>query len=373
MRSTWFIFLFFFTLSVAAQNIDQLQSEIEQSQSEINRISIQLASNRDQQIETNTKIKLLEKRLKLRQNLVKQTSTKILSLDKQMKSYDAKVLSLGILIDSLKGHVHQAAVSHNQNFLCDNDFPEYYSTLLSIYILSSHSFIDSLDQIILKTGIARSQIERQKKEMNQLLISRKTEVDQIIKESKEIDSLKKSLKLGESKMLSQIESHRSKINQLQREIERLVSLDNSISTSENVELTNSFKNSVGNLPSPLSVNCRIVDSYGIHDHPTINGVKVSNNGVNLSFFGSSFVKSIADGEVRGIYNIGGLASTIIVRHGQFLSVYSNLHAVFVSKGDLVTQGQFIGKIQGADTDELFLHFELWQETKNLNPVQWVRF
>lgn len=373
-----FIFSILFTFSLFccySQQIDQLQDEISKAEAEIARISSLLASNRDEQIESNTKIKLLEKRLKLRQSLVRQTSSKILSLAKTLRSYDSKVVFCGNSIDSLKLQYSHIVLALRDSLFLFPDEIEYNSALLSSISLSYSNYIDSLDNVISKTGVARSQVVSQKSELERLLSKRKSEVDQILKETKELDSFKKSLQQKESKLLTEMQSHRAKINQLQREIERLISIDNSDVGSESLNSlhTRAFKQAVGNLPSPLSVKSKIVDKYGTHDHPEIKGVKVSNKGVNLSFFGSSNVISIADGEVRGVYSIASLGSTVLIRHGEFISVYSNLNTVNVNKGDKVSAGQVIGRINGSGSEEQFFHFELWQEKSTLNPLLWIRF
>ena len=85
---------------------------------------------------------------------------------------------------------------------------------------------------------------------------------------------------------------------------------------------------------------------------------------------SKMVNVVFSGVVRSIFVVPGMGSSILVRHGNYLTVYSNLATVSVKKGDNVYIGHTIGQLES--TSET-LHFEIWNETKNLNPEKWVKF
>jgi len=363
-------FFLFFSFSYA-QNIDKLQEEIDYAEREIERINSLLQSNRQEQIKSDERVKLLERRLNVRQNLVKQTNIKISSLETKLQSCDAKVILCESRIDSIKQSFSSLVLSANCKSYVSLDYNDkiYLSSLESSYI----SLISELDSVILLTGITRKEITAQKKELESLQIKRQKEVNKIITETSQLAKIKEELKIGESSMLSQIEQQRAKINELQRAIEHLISLENQNNLSYDARLSSSFLGNKGKFPSPLAVESSIIDHYGVHDHPTIKGVKVSNKGVNLAFTGPSDVRTIFDGEVRGVYAIAGMANTVLVRHGRYISVYANLSSVSVSKGDKVSTGQSIGSISSPNMSELFLHFELWKESSTMDPSLWINF
>jgi murein DD-endopeptidase MepM/ murein hydrolase activator NlpD len=117
---------------------------------------------------------------------------------------------------------------------------------------------------------------------------------------------------------------------------------------------------------------RISERFGEHPHPELKGVKVYNNGVDIRSVAGSSARAVFEGEVTGVINIPGANSAVIVRHGEYLSVYSNLESVRVKKGDKVTTKQIIGKVF-TDPESGFaeLHLEIWRGTQKLNPESWL--
>jgi murein hydrolase activator len=83
-------------------------------------------------------------------------------------------------------------------------------------------------------------------------------------------------------------------------------------------------------------------------------------------------RSVFEGEVTGVITIPGANSAVIIRHGEYLSVYSNLESVFVKKGDKITTRQNIGKVfADPEEDQSELHLEIWKGTVKLDPAQWI--
>ncbi|MBK7338552.1 MAG: M23 family metallopeptidase [Saprospirales bacterium] len=75
-----------------------------------------------------------------------------------------------------------------------------------------------------------------------------------------------------------------------------------------------------------------------------------------------------EGRVVGIQFIPGYQNTLILQHGEYYSVYSNLNEIFVKRGDSVSAGQEIGRVSREKPE---LHFELWREKNRLNPEDWL--
>lgn len=122
----------------------------------------------------------------------------------------------------------------------------------------------------------------------------------------------------------------------------------------------------GRLPWPIAGN--IVKRFGRQPHPTVKGVEITNNGIDISAAtGSQTVKTVADGVVASIHFIPGFQNMVLVRHGNYYTVYSNLETVTVKSGDNLTAGQAIGQL-GAQGE---LHFEVWQQKERLNPERWI--
>jgi septal ring factor EnvC (AmiA/AmiB activator) len=101
-------------------------------------------------------------------------------------------------------------------------------------------------------------------------------------------------------------------------------------------------------------------------------VVIKNNGVDIKSVKGSSARSIFDGEVTGVINIPGANNAVIIRHGEYLSVYSNLETVNVRKGDKVSTRQNLGRVftePGEGNSEL--HLEIWKGTTKLDPASWL--
>jgi septal ring factor EnvC (AmiA/AmiB activator) len=132
----------------------------------------------------------------------------------------------------------------------------------------------------------------------------------------------------------------------------------------------SFGKMKNKLAWPISGG-HIAQGFGSHRHPTLPDVTVINNGINIAGSPGSNVKCVFEGEVSTLLKIPGMKNTLLVKHGDYFTVYSKLETVTVQKGDKVKSGQTIGTL-GTDSDgKTELHFELWQGNQRLDPQKWL--
>jgi murein hydrolase activator len=140
--------------------------------------------------------------------------------------------------------------------------------------------------------------------------------------------------------------------------------------AKDVTLGNNFMNSRGKLPWPVD-NGIVTIHFGPYkiENTLLSG---DNPGITVSTQVGSTVKSVFEGDVVGVYNLGdGMGITI--RHGKYFTTYSNLTGVTVKKGDAVKTGQVIGKAgRDEETGAGQIDFILMIETKNVNPEPWLR-
>lgn len=142
-------------------------------------------------------------------------------------------------------------------------------------------------------------------------------------------------------------------------------------TKEAKELSAGFANNRGKLPWPV-IQGYVTERYGVHDHPTIKGVKISNSGVNIGTGKGSLARAVFEGEVTSIATIPDLGKLIIVRHGEYLSVYANLEEVYVQIGEKIKTKQNIGKVRFSPDDaRAELHLEIWKGQNNQDPLLWL--
>jgi murein DD-endopeptidase MepM/ murein hydrolase activator NlpD len=125
------------------------------------------------------------------------------------------------------------------------------------------------------------------------------------------------------------------------------------------------------LPWPVDRGV-ISESFGTHPHPVLKGITTNNNGINISAPAGASVKAIYDGEVTGVISIPGANMAVILKHGEYLTVYSNLASVSVSKGQKIHTGQVVGVADKDDSgNKSEAHLEIWKGKTKLNPAAWI--
>ncbi len=128
----------------------------------------------------------------------------------------------------------------------------------------------------------------------------------------------------------------------------------------------------GRLPWPVR-SFVITSQFGEHDHPLVPQIKISNNGVDIDVLASKDVHPVHKGKVSRIIVVPGSCATIIVRHGDILTVYSNLEEVYVKKDQDVDVYTNLGRVYAGDgINSNILHFELWRGEVKQNPELWLR-
>ena len=143
------------------------------------------------------------------------------------------------------------------------------------------------------------------------------------------------------------------------------------SAQAEAQLSSNFANNKGKLPMPITGTYSIVGHYGTYTVEGLKSVTLDNKGIDIRGTAGCMARSIFDGEVSSVFQYGA-TYIIMVRHGSYISVYSGLSSVAVSKGAKVTTKQSLGKV-GADADGHYtLHFQLRKESARLNPEQWVK-
>lgn len=134
-----------------------------------------------------------------------------------------------------------------------------------------------------------------------------------------------------------------------------------------------FESKKGSLSSPVS-NGTIISKFGRNAHPTLKDVYENNNGIDVSCSAGASVRSVYEGEVSSVFSIPGAGKVVIVKHGNYRSVYSNLSSVSVSVGQKVSTKQNVGTLI-TEGNISTLHFEIHSvsgmNTTPLNPSLWL--
>ncbi len=142
-------------------------------------------------------------------------------------------------------------------------------------------------------------------------------------------------------------------------------------TPEEKIIAADFATNKGHLPWPTTKGI-ITGTFGTHEHPLIKGVKVNNDGVYISAPSGSKARAIFKGEVRKVFEIPGKHKLVLIRHGNYFSVYANLSEVYVKEGQKVSTKQEIGKVYTDPEDhKTVVELQIWKGSIKVNPQYWL--
>jgi len=144
-------------------------------------------------------------------------------------------------------------------------------------------------------------------------------------------------------------------------------------TKAEKQLSDDFAGNRGKLPLPLEGRYTIVGTFGEQQHSQLKYVRMNNSGIDIQTTPGTDARAVFNGEVTRVFVVPGYNNSVIVRHGNYLTVYSNLSQVYVKAGDKVKTRQAIGKIftDTENSNETILHFQLWKEKTKLDPSPWL--
>ena len=139
--------------------------------------------------------------------------------------------------------------------------------------------------------------------------------------------------------------------------------------SEDRQLSGTFESNKGRLPMPITGAYVIVGRYG--QYAVAKNVRLDNKGIDIRGKEGAKARAVFDGEVSAIFKYNGL-NNVLIRHGNYISVYCNLSSVSVAKGSKVKTRDEIGTVHKDASGNVVLHFQLRKETQKLNPEVWLK-
>lgn len=220
-------------------------------------------------------------------------------------------------------------------------------------------------------------IESQREEKNKLLTDQLDENENLSNLKQQQNALVKSLEKEEKKLKRDLDETKKalavldkKINDLiKEEMEREAKALAATSSKKSV-LSASFEENKNKLPWPVGSGF-VSQKFGRQNHPVLKGIVLQNDGVNIQTKENEKVKAVFEGEVRKVAFIPTFGSTVIIKHGEYFSVYTGLKEVFVKTGQKVTTSQEIGTVISNNDGISELRFRIHKNTEALDPQAWL--
>jgi septal ring factor EnvC (AmiA/AmiB activator) len=371
-----------------AQVLTELNKRRKKAEEEISYINKLLKTNASKRKTGLELLGLTQQKLKQRRQMIADIDLQIHLVERELQSKNRHINSLQnhlqVLKQSYENLIYQAYKLRGQHtwlmfVLSSDNFGMAYRRWQYFRRFSEH--INELAQNIKETTEKiHSEIallNSKKQELAGLLSEKHTEVGKLQQEEQESQNAIHNLTGQEQKLRSQMERQRKEIEKINAQIERLVveeakkkRKDGSLLPVDR-ELSANFENNRGNLPWPVRQGV-VTSRFGRHPHPVYKGVELPpNNGIHISTEANSAAISVFKGKVTSIVNIPGMNNCVMVRHGEYFTVYCKLGNLFVHPGDEVKVGQQLGAIVTDNENNTVLHFQLWKGTTKQNPELWL--
>ncbi len=394
-----FIFFILLCLSVSfssvAQTKKQLQKKREQLQKEIKQINTLLFKSKQQEEALLSELGDLNKRIAIRSRLIRTIDQEEKELSEEIELNQQEIDSLETSLTKLKSEYADMIVQSYKS-------KSKQSTLM--FLLSSESFSQAYKRIqYMKQYNAYRKLQGKKIKIeyeklaafnDSLIVKQEEKVLLLALYTKEQDSVKneknsqvklvEKVKKKESKYIAEVKRIQSQENKLNKQIERLIAEEiarsnkkaNSNSsgiamTPEEKLVASTFVANKGRLPWPTEKGI-VVRKYGKQKHPTLAGITIQSNGIQLATEREAKARSIFKGKVLSIQLQPGRKKMVLIQHGNYISAYKNLDNVFVKRGQNIATKQEIGTIHtDAITGKTILAFSLFKNTTLQNPESWI--
>lgn len=391
-KSYIFFLLFFFLIlssyDLYSQSKKELREKINSKRNEIENANKILEETKESKQSTLHRLTILKKRVSLRNELIEQLNQQVSNLEEQIADHQQHIKELQEKIERLKKNYEKIiynAYLNNKGFnklmfiLSAESFNQAYKRFKYLNQLAKYRR-DQARQIQLqkeKLELKIQELRRLRSQKEDLLAQKLNEKQKLKNEEEQVKQQAKSLRRKESQIRQDIQQKRQTVTQLEKEIEKIIEEERKRTkrwedlSDKQKEITNAFASSKGKLEWPIN-NGVITSEFGENSHPVLKGIKTFNNGIDISTTKNSKVRCIFDGIARKVVSIPGANLTVIVRHGNYLTVYSNLVDVNVRPGDQIAKGEIIGEVyRDKSSNENILHLELYRENERLNPEEWL--
>lgn len=392
------IFLYLLITYISVGNIGNVYSQATKASltAEKKKIETELAEQKKAllEVQKNKKISLREiqiltNQIKKQEQLIRNINTELSCLDVEINTISQEIVLLQSKLNELIKEYERAIyiaykyrnVLSKVSFVISAD--NVHQALKRMRYL--HEYSNSLKRQLL---IIRDTQEKKKKKEEGLILAKQDKEQLLMDQNKEKTNLQQQ-QSQKNNVVDVLKKQERNINtEINRKIQRQKAIDAQIAKiieaqlaaakkttigkapEVDVALANDFANNQGKLPWPVERGT-IITNFGTYSHPEVSSVKITNNGINILTDKSAPVRAIFKGKVSTISVIDG-ANVVIISHGTYLSVYSNLGRVNVKIGDQVSTKQVIGVMKSDPNDNKSeLHFEIRQERTPLNPSLWI--
>lgn len=404
-----FLFLVFLGFSIQGQNIVQTKksrAELEREKAEIQKKLLEFDKILKRTTETKKvsvgQLNAVNRQLQARVTYINTLSREVQLIDREITNTELKIKALENELQSLKDEYSKmiyTSAKLNQGMtitafvFSSSTFKQFYMRLkyLKQYSDARKKQAEQIEKVTDELVIARENLASKKEEKQQVLQKEQQQKSELDKAKQEQQGIVNTLNKQEQDLRRQIEAARKQQENLNRLIRSIIEEEirraeaeakkaNSTATRasgssipltpEAAALSTSFAGNRGKLPWPVESGF-VSKRFGNQPHPTLKGVVEPNDGIDIQTTPNANVRAVFDGEVTKVATVPGYGGTILIKHGEYYTLYSKLKVISVKTGDKVKAKQVIGQVYTNKDGVSEVHFETWKGLSPMDPSIWL--
>ena len=377
----------FLTPAVAADSVKDLQKKQRQLQEEIEQTNKMLKQTKRDESATINKLQLLNRNIKNQKVLIRTLDSEITALNREMEQLSSTRDSLQTVLEGYKteyarmvrqSHYAQLQQSPLLFLLSSSSFQQLArrARYLQEFARFRQKQVRRIENTQAEIDTQNELLQANKNDKQTALSSRKREQENLKRDERKQQNMLNQLKSKEKKLSKQIQQKQKKVNELNKKIDDIVrkqadKASKTTLTKEQQLIAGGFEANKGRLPWPVEKGM-ISGHYGKQQHPVYSQVTIDNKGIYLQTVAGAKARSVYKGEVTSCFMVGGTYA-VIIQHGNYRTVYSNLAKLSVKQGDAVDTKQNIGTIytDPEQDQKTELYFQIYQDRNILNPELWI--
>lgn len=348
---------------------------------------------------------LIRKKINKREKLIQNITSQISTIEKQIKVNEGNIQELNKELEQLKDEYAKMVYFAWKNkstwnkwmfILAAEDFNQAYQRMR--YFQQYADFRKKQAELITqnseKINQENQKLSHQKEDKNKLMSNEREEQNQLLNEKDAQNKVHAELSQQEKELKKEIKEKQRQSRKLQKKIkaiiaeeirkerERIARLEAENAKKNNndkvkpipidLNLEKTFVANKGKLPWPVSQGF-ISSRFGKHAHAVVKSVQEDNKGIDIVTNKGQSARAIFDGTVTAVTAISSYNKVVLIKHGNYYSLYSKLDEVSVKQGDKVVAGQKLGSIfTDPITGKTEISLQIWKNTSPLNPEYWIK-
>ena len=376
-----------FHCPIHAESVKDLQKKQKRLQQEIEQTNKMLSQTKRDESATLNKLNLLNQNIKNQRRLISTLDNEIIALNREMVQLSGRRDSLQHILEGYKLDYAQ--------FIRQTHFARVQQSPL-LFVLSSENFQQLVrrarymqefahfrQEQVKRIEATQAEIDTQnallkanKSDKETALSTRKREQANLQRDERKQQSMLTQLKSKEKDLSTKLKKQQKKAADLNKKIDEMVrqqaeKASKTTLTKEQKLIAGGFEANKGRLPWPVEKGM-ISGHFGKQQHPVYSQVTIDNKGIYIQTVAGTKARAVYKGEVTSCFMVAGTYA-VIVQHGNYRTVYSNLSKLSVKQGDKVEAKQYIGTIfTDAEQDQKTeLYFQVYKDKNVVNPELWI--